>query len=47
MAGCLCIWHASEGAQLKMVAALLEAHPEAAQLADKVRGWEVWETEGL
>ena len=30
-----------------MVAALLEAHPEAAQVADKVRGGAAWETVGL
>jgi len=30
-----------------VVAALLEAHPEAAQVADEVRGRAAWETVGL
>jgi len=38
---------ASNGAGLEVVKALLEAHPEAAQEADEVRGGAAWETVGL
>ena len=38
---------ARNGAGLEMVKALLEAHPEAAQAADEVRGGAAWETMGL
>jgi len=34
-------------AGLEVVEALLEAHPEAAQAADEVRGGAAWETMGL
>jgi len=36
-----------DGAGLEVVAALLEEHPEAAQVADEVQGGAPWETVGL
>jgi len=38
---------ASTGTGLEVVEALLEAHPEAAQAADEVRGGAAWEAVGL
>jgi len=38
---------AMNGAGLEVVKALLEAHPEAAQEANEVRGGAAWETVGL
>jgi hypothetical protein len=38
---------ATHGAGLEVVKALLEAHPEAAQEANEVRGGAAWETVGL
>jgi len=35
------------GAGLEVVAALLDAHLEAAQVADEVQGGAAWETVGL
>jgi len=39
-------WAAIKGAGLEVVAALLQVHPQAAQVADKVKG-AAWETVGL
>jgi len=41
------IWALVKEAGLQVVATLLEAHPEAAQVADEVRGGAAWETVGL